>query len=293
MMRLPFVAIEVAGDAPQLVAEVGARNGVAVREFPLVHQGRPLGVLLAQPRSGESELSTRDGALLEQVADQASIAVAATLMSIDVLRSRERLIVAVEDERRRLRRDLHDGLGPSLTASAFRLDTARALLTSRAEEADELISAVRDDVATALNDIRRLVYDLRPPALDDLGLVGALRRQLDVPTPTGLRVSIDAPVAMPPMSAAVEVAAYRIVIEAVTNVRRHSTAASCHVIIRADDNLRIEVSDDGPSVETWTAGVGLSAMSERTAEVGGSIAAGPTPHGGRVEVSLPLSGSPR
>ena len=214
-------------------------------------------------------------------------------MSIDVQRSRERLVVAVEDERRRLRRDLHDGLGPTLTASAFRLDTARALLTSRAEEADELISAVRVDVATALNDIRRLVYDLRPPALDDLGLVGALRRQLDVPSPTGLRVNIDAPEAMPPMSAAVEVAAYRIVIEAVTNVRRHSTAGSCQVVIRTDDHLRIEVCDDGPSVETWTAGVGLSAMAERTAEVGGSIAAGPTPHGGRVEVSLPLTGSPR
>jgi signal transduction histidine kinase len=293
MMRLPFVAIAVAGDDPQLIAEVGARDGAAVREFPLVHQGRPLGVLLAQPRSGETALSTRDEALLEQVADQASIAVAATLMSIDVLRSRERLIVAVEDERRRLRRDVHDGLGPSLTASAFRLDTARALLTSRPEEADELISAVRADVATALNDIRRLVYDLRPPALDDLGLIGALRRQLDVPTPNGPRVSIDAPVAMPPMSAAVEVAAYRIVIEAVTNVRRHSTAESCQVIIRTDDQLRIEVCDDGPSVETWTAGVGLLAMSERTAEVGGLIAAGPTPHGGRVEVSLPLSGSAR
>jgi two-component system, NarL family, sensor kinase len=209
------------------------------------------------------------------------------------VRSRERLVVAVEDERRRLRRDLHDGLGPTLTASAFRLDTARALLTSRAEEADELISAVRADVATALDDIRRLVYDLRPPALDDLGLVGALSRQLDVPTPNGLRVSIDAPGVLPPMSAAVEVAAYRIVIEAVTNVRRHSTAETCHIIIRADDHLLIAVSDDGASVETWTAGVGLSAMAERTAEVGGSITAGPTPQGGRVEVSLPLSGSPR
>jgi signal transduction histidine kinase len=293
MMRLPFVAIEVAGDDPHFIAEVGTRDGVAVGEFPLVHQGRPIGVLLVQPRGGETALSTRDEALLEQVADQASIAVAATLMSLDVQRSRERLVAAVEDERRRLRRDLHDGLGPSLTASAFRLDTARALLTSRAEEADELISAVRADVATALSDIRRLVYDLRPPALDDLGLVEALRRQLDIPSSTGMRVSIDAPEAMPPMSAAVEVAAYRIVIEAVTNVRRHSTAETCQVSIRTDDRLRIEVCDDGPSVEIWTAGVGLSAMAERTAEVGGSIAAGPTPHGGRVEVSLPLTESAR
>jgi signal transduction histidine kinase len=289
MMRLPFVAIEVAGDEPALVTVVGQRIDRTVREFPLVHRGEPLGALLTQPRHGESSLSTRDEALLEQVAAQASIAVAATLMSIDIQRSRERLVVAVEEERRRLRRDLHDGLGPSLTASTFRLDTARALLTSRVEEADELIGAVRVDVAAALNDIRRLVYDLRPPALDDLGLIGALSRQLDVPSPTGLQVSIDAPEAMPAMSAAVEVAAYRIVIEAVTNVRRHSTAGRCRVIIRGDDHLRIEVCDDGGPVENWTAGVGLAAMSERSAEVGGTLTAGPTPSGGRVEARLPLT----
>ena len=186
MMRLPFVAIKVLGHESALVAEVGVRSGHAVREFQLVHRGEPVGVLQAQPRRGENVLSTRDEALLEQVAAQASIAVATTLMSIDVQRSRERLVVAVEDERRRLRRDLHDGLGPSLTASTFRLDTARALIRSRVDEADKLIGAVRADVAAALNDIRRLVYGLRPPALDDLGLIGALTRQLDVPSSTGL-----------------------------------------------------------------------------------------------------------
>jgi signal transduction histidine kinase len=293
MMRLPFVAIEVAGDEPALIAEVGERSGLAVREFALVHQDEPLGVLLTQPRNGETSLTTRDETLLEQVAAQASIAVAATLMSIDIRRSRERLVVAVEDERRRLRRDLHDGLGPSLTASTFRLDTARALLGSRVEEADELIGAVRADVAAALNDIRRLVYDLRPPALDDLGLIGALSRQLDVPSPTGLQVSIDAPELMPPMSAAVEVAAYRIVMEAVTNVRRHSAARCCRVIITGDDHLRIAVCDDGPGGQTWTAGVGLTAMLERSAEVGGTFTAGPTPAGGRVEACLPLTGAAR
>ncbi len=293
MLRLPFVAIQVVGDEPALVAEAGERNGQAVREFALVHRGEPLGVLLTQPRHGETDLPTRDASLLEQIATQASIAVAATLMSIDVQRSRERLVVAVEDERRRLRRDLHDGLGPNLTAATFRLDTARALLASRIEEADELIGAVRADVAAALNDIRRLVYDLRPPALDDLGLIGALRRQLDVPSHNGLQVTIDASDTMPLMSAAVEVAAYRIVIEAVTNVRRHSGASSCRVSIRGDDQLRIEVCDDGPVADTWTAGVGLTAMSERATEVGGTFTAGPTPYGGRVEAALPLAGALR
>ena len=94
---------------------------------------------------------------------------------------------------------------------------------------------------------------------------------------------------MPPMSAAVEVAAYRIVIEAVTNVRRHSTARCCRVVIRGDDHLRIEVRDDGVARASWTAGVGLMAMSERSAEVGGTFSAGPTPNGGRVEACLPLT----
>ena len=197
MMRLPFVAIEVAGDGPQLVAEVGSRSSRVVREFTLRHRGQPIGRLLTQPRQGEADLSTRDEALLEQVAAQASIAVAATLMSVDVQRSRERLVAAVEDERRRLRRDLHDGLGPSLTASTFRLDTARALLTTRVDKADELIGAVRTDVAAALNDIRRLVYDLRPPALDDLGLIGALQPPARCAFADRPARDIDAPEACP------------------------------------------------------------------------------------------------
>jgi signal transduction histidine kinase len=290
-MRLPYVAIEVADDAASFEAHTGRRGTVQLEEFPLVHQGRQLGVLRSRPRSGETVLSARDSALLEQVAEQAAVAVAAMLMGLDAQRSRERLVVAVEDERRRLRRDLHDGLGPSLTASTLRLDAARVLLAAQPDEADSLIAAVRDDVAEALTDIRRLVYDLRPPAIDDLGLVGALRRHFDVPSQDGLKVLLLAPEVLPTLSAAVEVSAYRIVAEAVTNVRRHSGARRCTVRICAEDDLRIEVTDDGTRAGPWLPGVGLTAMAERAAEVGGWLDAGPTVNGGRVAVGLPLAGS--
>jgi two-component system NarL family sensor kinase len=184
-----------------------------------------------------------------------------------------------------------DGLGPSLTASAFRLDAARRVLTTRPEQSDELIGAARADVAEALNDIRRLVYELRPPALDDLGLVGALRRHLDVPAgPGALVVTLDADEDLPTMPAAVEVAAYRIVTEA---VRKHSGAQHCRVTLRGGPQLRIEILDDGASDATaprhWTPGVGLSAMVERVREVGGHVDAGPTSTGGQVRVTLPLA----
>jgi signal transduction histidine kinase len=289
-MRLPYVAIEVADGATNLAAATGTSVRADRDDFPLLHQDRRVGILRTQPRSGEPAMSTRDNALLSQVADQAAVAVAAMLMGLDVQRSRERLITAVEDERRRLRRDLHDGLGPSLTASTLRLDTARVLLSNDPAAADELIAAVRADVAEALNDIRRLVYDLRPPAIDDLGLVGSLRRQLDVPTQRGLTVMLHAPEVLPPLSAAVEVAAYRIIAEAVTNVRRHSDAHHCTVRICGDAELGVEVVDDGHSDGPWSAGVGLTAMAERAAEVGGWFTAGPTEAGGRVAVGLPLAG---
>lgn len=289
-MRLPYVAIEVADGATHLIAATGTSVRAERDDFPLLHQDRRVGTLRTLPRSGEPAMSTRDNALLSQVADQAAVAVAAMLMGLEVQRSRERIVTAVEDERRRLRRDLHDGLGPSLTASTFRLDTARVLLSNDPASADELIAAVRADVAEALNDIRRLVYELRPPAIDELGLVGSLRRQLDVPTPRGLTVTLRAPELLPALSAAVEVAAYRIITEAVTNVRRHSDAHHCTIRICGDTELGVEVVDDGHSDGPWPAGFGLRAMAERAAEVGGWFTAGPTEAGGRVAVGLPLAG---
>jgi len=135
-----------------------------------------------------------------------------------------------------------------------------------------------------------LVYAMRPPALDELGLVRALEQQaLALRTPGGqpLRVTIEAG-ELPQLPAALEVAAYRIVIEALTNAARHSGGDEAAVHIGVDGGiLRLEITDCGSARGPWQSGVGVSSMRERAAELGGQLVAGPTPAGGRVAATLP------
>ena len=165
----------------------------------------------------------------------------------------------------------------------------RNLVRTDPEAADALLKQLRADTTTAIEDIRRLVYAMRPPALDELGLVPALRQQA---TGLPLRVELVVPPALPPLSAAVEVAAYRIVVEALANAVRHSSATMVTVTMRVQpDGLAVEVTDDGAAGGPWTMGVGTASMHERAAELGGTLVAGPTPAGGRVAALLPLGTS--
>ena len=187
-------------------------------------------------------------------------------------RSREHLVTAREEERRRIRRDLHDGLGPVLAALAMQADHARELTRRDPRKTEELLADITAQAQAAVADIRRLVYDLRPPSLDELGLVAALRAHA-ANLQSRVEVVIDAPAALPPLSAAVEVAAFRIAQEALTNVVRHAQARRCELRLVLDDDLRLEISDDGiglPAVPR--AGVGLTSMRERAEEVGGMCA---------------------
>jgi signal transduction histidine kinase len=203
-------------------------------------------------------------------------------------------VTAREEERRRLRRDLHDGLGPALAAHTLKVGSARALFKTDPAAADALLAELERDTEAALTDIRRLVYDLRPPALDELGLVGAIRENiLQYRTADGLRVAVDAPDAMPPLPAAVEVAAYRIAQEALTNVVRHARAQRCVIILTRDDarpGLILEIRDDGIGLPTERrAGVGLTSMRERAQELGGTCVIESRAEGGtRVFARLPL-----
>jgi two-component system, NarL family, sensor kinase len=230
--------------------------------------------------------------VLALVAVPLAVAVHATGLSTQLQASRERLVAAREEERRRIRRDLHDGLGPTLTGVAFSADAVANLLDSDPERARGLLSALRADTRTAITDVRRLVDDLRPPALDELGLVGALRERA-----AGLslradgapvRVRLDVPGELPALPAAVEVAAYRIATEALTNVVRHSKASSAVLTLRCGPGFVVEVSDDGLPNGAWRPGIGLQAMRERAAELGGRFEAGPSAAGGRVRASFPV-----
>jgi signal transduction histidine kinase len=216
-------------------------------------------------------------------------------LTADLQRSRERLVAAREEERRRLRRDLHDGLGPALAAHTLKVGTARALLPPGALVADRLLAELEDDIEAAVADIRRLVYNLRPPALDELGLIGAIREsaaQYDAPRASPV-VQVDAPERLPPLPAAVEVAAYRIVQEAVANVARHAHARTCRVEISLGRALRLVITDDGIGLAPDRhAGVGLVSMRERAEELGGTCIVERAPgRGTRVVADLPVPAS--
>ena len=216
----------------------------------------------------------------------------AVRLTADLQRSREHLVATREEERRRLRRDLHDGLGAQLAGLNVQAGTLRRLIPRDTAAADELVVELREELRSAIADIRRLVYDLRPPALDDLGLVESLRQlaercgSQDEP----LRVLVEAPEDLPNLPAAVEVAVYRITQEALTNVARHAQARSCAVRLAANDDVALEIMDDGVGIPAQrSAGVGLSSMHERASELGGSCVVKPAPKGGtQVLVRLPV-----
>jgi signal transduction histidine kinase len=195
-------------------------------------------------------------------------------------------VAAREEERRRLHRDLHDGLGPALTGAGFKADAAHNLVAGEPERAGTLLAELRRDIREAIDDVRRLVYGLRPPALDELGLAGALRRHGEA---LPLAVTVDAPATLPALPAAVEVAVYRIATEALTNAARHAQAGAAYVELAVDSAVRLSIVDDGTPDGPWTPGVGLASIRERAAELGGTCTAGPTAAGGRVVAVLPLA----
>ena len=218
------------------------------------------------------------------------------LFEVDVLlASRRRLVVAREEERRRIRRDLHDGIGPMLAAMTLKVDLARDVLREDPDAADRALESLKHDTQAAVAEIRRLTRELRPPALDELGVVEAIRLRADelAGGSADERVAIEVTTvgAIPPLDAAVEAAAYRIAVEAMTNVVRHARARRCRVRVGGNGVLVLEVSDDGAGFAAGRgAGVGMTSMRERCAELGGSLAVERSADGWTVvRATLPVS----
>ncbi len=258
--------------------------------LPLVYQTEIVGQLIVAPRPGEM-FSAADRQLLANLAHQTGVVAHAVRLTSDLQRARERLVNTREEERRRLRRDLHDDLGPTLASLSQRLDTARKLILRDPKRAGALLGDLKEQFKGTITEIRRLVYALRPPALDELGLVGALREHIaQYDQPHELSVTVEAPNDLPSLPAAVEVAAYYIVLEAFTNVARHSQARNCCIRLSIADGLRLEISDDGNGLPAaYRAGVGHNSMRERAAELGGEYRIEKIATGGmRVWVRLPL-----
>ena len=287
--KVPFVRVEVLTPAG---GSLSAAHGVPradSHEIDIAYRGERIGSLVLPVTGLRAMLSRRDQGLLVDLVRQAAIAIRSSLLAEEVQESRERLVLGREDDRRRIRRDLHDGLGPALGGVAMRLDAAGNAVDTDPERARELVRLARTEVRDALDDVRRLVHDLRPPALDDLGLTAALEQQAERVRPeVDVTVRADGLGVLP---AAVEVAAYRIAAEALTNVVKHAHARHAEVALARDGAvLVVEVRDDGRGIgEDVTAGVGLLSLRERAEELGGRCeVCCPDGGGTRVRAWLPL-----
>ncbi|HZG67153.1 MAG TPA: histidine kinase, partial [Herpetosiphonaceae bacterium] len=269
-LGLPYVAITLhQPPAVPLVVADGQAPAEPVR-FPLVYGGETLGELRVSPRRGETTLAPADRRLLADLAQQAGLAVHGVhlmaelrRMTTDLQHSRERLVLAREEERRRIRRDLHDDLAPTLAGLAFKARTISDLLPADPARAALLAHGLHEAIRDTVGNIRRLVHDLRPPALDELGLLAAIRERAALfgegrGDGHVLRVMVEAPSMLPALPAAVEVAAYRTVQEGLMNVARHARAETCHVRILLAGTLQIEITDDGVGCAPGSSpGIGL------------------------------------
>ena len=283
-LKLPYVAVvlDEQEDATP-VAEFG-RPTPSPQTFPLVYRGKSAGRLLVAARHPGEAFHEADLALLESIARQAGAAAHAARLTADLQRSRRRLVEAREEERRRLRRDLHDDLGPRLASMTLTIEAIARLVERDTFQAMAMLYQLKEQIQVAVREIRRLVYDLRPPTLDDLGLTASLRECAARYALSGVHITVEAPDPLPPLPAAVEVAAFRIAQEAMTNAVRHARASACRVTLCPEaDHLRVTVEDDGRGLpQPLEPGVGLRSMQERVDELGGRFSLEHRASGGTV-----------
>lgn len=297
-LKLPYVAISLKQEGKLVIAASYGTMKDELVHLPLVYQTEPVGELMLAPRAAGETFSPADRGLLEDLALQVGVVAHSVLLTTelqhmtDELRhSRTQLVTTREEERRRLRRDLHDGLGSALTSVTFRLDAATNLLDSDPAAVRTLLKELKTQMQASIADIRRLVYNLRPPILDEWGLVAALREQVAQYQLNAVQVILHAPETFPALPAAIEVAAYRITLEALANVVRHAHATTCTISLNtSSETLTVEIKDNGVGLlPRHHAGVGISAMYERASELGGScIVESIENTGTRVYARLPL-----
>lgn len=288
MLHLPYVALEFGADGSQRVSFGSPPDQLTINKIPVHYLEQPLGTLLVSNHAAGRSLSPGDHAVLQEIAQQLGIALYVAQLTDVLQTSREQIIIAREEERRRIRNNLHDGLAPTLSSFLLQLRAIRRLIPQDPAQADQRIVELSAGLRDATAEIRQLVYDLRPPMLDELGLIKALNHMplADI----ALQLDIIAPDPMPPLSAATEVAIYRIATEAVHNVVKHAHATTCTISLAIEaETLILNITDDGQGLPTRNPnGIGTQSMRDRAAELGGDFAIQPAePRGTCIEVRLP------
>jgi signal transduction histidine kinase len=291
-LKIPYVAILLDQGGDERLA---ASFGEPVHEllsFPLVYQGETIGKLQLARRAPNEQFLNADLHLIESIAHQAGAAAQTVRLNVELIRSRTQIVNERENERLRIRRDLHDELGPVLASQVFKLAAARQIVRTKPEKAENLLDEIIQQSQQTVADVRRLVHGLRPPALDQLGLVEAVR-DLVRNQGSGLTFDVSAPPdGLPSLPAAVEVNAYRIVLEALNNAVKHAHAGHCIVKFGFEtDTLVIDIEDDGVGMpKEYRAGVGLRSMRARAEEIGGEMhIEALAPPGTQLVARLPLS----
>lgn len=298
-LRLAFVSITMTYDTETLHASHGTRQTDTVR-LPLSHTGSIVGHIDVAVGRTREPFGEADHRLLAAIATHTAAAIDAARTNTELNKSRGRLLSSREEERRRIRRDLHDGVGSTLALLAMDLEVTRDMLTSDPAGAQNVLDQATARAQDAITEVRRTVNDLRPPVLDELGLRGAVILLADrvshAPRPLGqdFTVTVEITGTLTDLEAAVEVAVYRILTEALNNASRHSGARRCWLSVERSDVLRIRVEDDGRGITTTTpTGNGLKSIRARAAELGGSaIVERRAPSGGCVvSARFPLDSS--
>lgn len=283
-LRVPYVAVVEAG---MPTASWGSPVPT-VEQVALSHRGREVGTLVVGVAAGD-RLRPSDERALAALAPHVAVAVEAHRLNQDLERSRQRLLAARADERQRLRREMHDGLGPTLAALALAVDRGRVLVGSDPDTASRLLDSLSGRIRETVGALRAIVDDLRPPPLDELGLAGAVR-ELACRLRDDLDVTVTSPPVLPPVPADVELAAYRIAAEAITNAVRHAGGTRCWVTLNVDKHAEIHVEDDGGGIPCdHREGVGIASMRQRVDELGGTLTIATRRSGGTsVLATLPV-----
>lgn len=288
-LKLPWLAI---ASEQRVAAEIGTRPATA-ESFPLMQGAEVVGSLEVGLRNGESTLSRSDRDVMSLLTPLIAMLLRLTTVSDELVASRGRIIEATEEERRRLQRELHDGVASALGGVAFKIEGIRNRVRDDPDDVAALLEGVHADIVRVGSTLREVIHDLRPPELDTLGLAEALRQATAaLPAPRADHAPIVTVRSQPErmvLPAAVELAAYRIGVEATANSLRHSTATAVTIdLTSAAGALVIRVHDDAPAMSDWTIGVGLRSMRDRAELLGGRFTASPAADGATVEVSIPI-----
>jgi signal transduction histidine kinase len=305
-LKIPYVAIYIQHSGVEQTAALYGQPQSDLLSFPLIYQTGTIGSMRVAQRARGEGFSKADLRLIENIARQAGAAAHAVRLHAQLVRSRAEIVTAREEERRRLRRDLHDGLGPILASQTLKMAAVRQLVRQSPERAEMMVEEVIARNENTIAEVRRLVYGLRPPALDVLGLVEAVRdltrseAQVELSASQMMIEVVGPQEGLPVLPAAVEVNAYRITLEALTNAVRHSQARKCTIHFHCEKNVQnsrdewallVQIRDDGTGIPyPYQAGVGLRSMRERAEELGGTLEITPVhPHGTLVNARLPFA----